>query len=108
MVLPIQTFQVCAISRSATFPKMFVEAVTSQQLWLYDPSSPTRPLGQFASTNRKEGVGFEPTVPGGTPVFKTGAFVRSANLPYAHGEIRTLNPVRALVSKTSTYTYSAT
>ena len=28
-----------------------------------------------------EGVGFEPTVPFGTPVFKTGAFNRSATPP---------------------------
>ncbi len=30
---------------------------------------------------KAEGVGFEPTVPCGTPVFKTGAFDRSATPP---------------------------
>ena len=32
-----------------------------------------------------EGVGFEPTIPCGIPVFKTGAFVRSA-IPPGHGK----------------------
>ncbi len=33
------------------------------------------------SREMAEGVGFEPTVPCGTPVFKTGAFDRSATPP---------------------------
>jgi hypothetical protein len=35
-----------------------------------------------------EEVGFEPTVPCGTPVFKTGAFGHSATLPYEMNEYR--------------------
>ena len=32
-----------------------------------------------------EGVGFEPTIPGGIPVFKTGAIVHSAIPPQLMG-----------------------
>ena len=37
--------------------------------------------GSFRAQIVAEGVGFEPTIPGGIPVFKTGAFVRSAIPP---------------------------
>ena len=36
---------------------------------------------QLAGYGLAEGVGFEPTVPEGTTVFKTVAFVRSATPP---------------------------
>ena len=42
-----------------------------------------------------EGEGFEPSVPTkGTPVFKTGAFVRSANPPWVVGRNGWIRRVR--------------
>ena len=40
-----------------------------------------RPYWTIWDMKVAEGVGFEPTIPGGIPVFKTGAFVRSAIPP---------------------------
>ena len=40
----------------------------------FEGSTPSKPMA--------ERVGFEPTRPGGLPVFKTGAFNRSATAPY--------------------------
>ena len=45
------------------------------------PSSQRRGVGFLRTQKLAEGVGFEPTIPCGIPVFKTGAFVRSAIPP---------------------------
>ena len=47
----------------------------------FSPPSETLTASVVETWEKAEGVGFEPTMPCGIPVFKTGAFDRSATPP---------------------------